>query len=245
MVDVYLLAGAIGLLIFAADRLRWLGWFFGLMDQRTTQAAFATGAAAAKIRRFVTRSEPTVWELTPGCRIVLTEGGPRFGRRSPPGGEWAVTGARWVRQRVEGKSTADWREFSLDQNGHAGLLVVLKFMNKIVLMRRLRPDEFAEGCATVDDVERFILQNNRAGTPLQGGPEREAMRVGRVGPVRYSDVSWPEGTGRTAPGAESFLAGSEDKSRQLLARKEAGTLCLWYGQTVDPAGIRVCSAGSS
>lgn len=240
MVDLYLLAGVIGIAVYAVDRMRILGWLFGLAEQRTVQMAYATGSAAAVVRRVVTRGAPTVWEVTRGCRIVCAAGPGGFGSHSAPVGEMTVTGSRWVHQRVAGKSTADWREFSLDRGGETSLLVALKFMNKLMLMRRLRPDEFAEGCSTVEDVERFILRHNRAGTAFVGGPEHEALRVGRVGPVQYSDVEgWPTAAGVKDGRSESFLAGSEDRTRQLLARKEGGLLFLWYGQALEPSRLEV------
>lgn len=236
--NIYIALGAAGLLAYALDRFGLLGRLAGLTERRLTHAAHAAGAAISRAGRTAGGGAASVFELQRGCRLVVVGEDLGFGRPLAEAGAFRVTGSRWVYQRVPGKSTAEWREFALERtDGVSWLLVALKFMNKLVLMRCLPPEEFADGLRTESDAERFVLAHNRAGMTLAGGPEREALTVGRVGPVSYSDADWPHEPACVK--AESFLAASEDKSRHLLARKESGRLRLWYGRVIDPALLQV------
>ncbi|MBI3270407.1 MAG: hypothetical protein HYZ53_15465 [Planctomycetes bacterium] len=247
MGNLYLWLGLTGLVVYLLDLFRVPGRLLGSTELRLAQVAHSGYAAVARADRRLRGGPPSAWELTKGCRLHIDEGHGGFGTAliagcdagTEAGREFEVVGSRWASQRVADKGTAQWREFALARGEETWLLVALKFMNKLVLMRRIGPGEFAPGLSSEADVERFVLRLNRAGLTLEGGPDAEALTVGRVGPIRYANEDWPAPHGGANGAAESFLAGSTDKSRHLLARKERGRLRLWYGRVVDERAILV------
>ncbi len=234
--------GLAGIGVWLCDFTRLLGRLLGTVEAQATRAAYAAAAGVARAERALTGKPPSVWDLAAGLRLTVAPGVGGFGSGDEAAGELAVVGTRWVHQRVEGLKTAEWREFALVRGAEPCLLVALKFMNKLVLMRRIGAAEFAPGLAGEPEAEQFVLRHSRAGISFTGGPNAEPLTVGRVGPVRYSAEDWPDAHGGRGGSAESFLAGTSDKMHHLLARKQAGRLWLWYGRVVSESALTIVKA---